>query len=63
MATLKELIADVAAAAGVSDSDIIVVSVDYTLGTLRLEVDNLELDPDEGEEEDVDDDLDESDDE
>jgi hypothetical protein len=63
--TKQELIDAIADAAGVTPSDIKVLKLDYVTGSLRIEIDNVDLNPDEDEDvnDDDADDLDESDEE
>ena len=59
--TKTELIELIADAAGVSPTDIKVLKIDYNTGSLRIEIDNLEVDPDEDEEDDDSEDLNDAD--
>jgi hypothetical protein len=61
--TKQELIDAIADAAGVSPADIKVLKADYDTGSVRIEIDNIDLNPDDGEEDEDADDLDESDEE
>lgn len=62
--TLQELLDAIADAAGVTPADIKLLKRDYDTGSVRIEIDGIDLNPDEeAEEEDDDTDLDESDDE
>jgi hypothetical protein len=62
MTTKSELIELIADAVGVLPADVKVVSVNYDVGSIRIEFDGLDLEPDEDEEDDSDD-LEDSDEE
>ena len=63
--TKQELLDAIADAVGVSPSDIKILKLDYVTGSVRLEIDSADLNPNEDEDVDEEDDtdLDESDDE
>lgn len=61
---LQELLDAIADAAGVSPTDIKVLKKDYDTGSVRIEIDGIDLNPaDEDEEDEDSEDLDESDEE